>query len=680
MKTLVIVESPAKARKIGSFLGSDYTVRASCGHIRDLPNNEMGVEPPFFKPKYVTGSGKSKIVSDLKCLAKSHDNVILATDIDREGEAIAWHLAEVLKLDSPDRLVFNQINKSAILKALESPRKIDMKIVAAQEARRVLDRRIGFRVSGFTRKLFGESFPSGRVQSPSVKFVYERRQEIDNHVPVNYLQTEIEIEKDGLRLVAKLDIADFADKAVEFNDEDIAQQAAVADSVCVIDIEAKKVIRKSPAPFITTTLHQRAMTKLGVNLKKSTSIAQELYQEGLITYIRSDAPGLSPEALANIRSFGEAAGHSLSDEPKVFEAKAGAQEAHEGIYPTDMNVQTVIGISDKFGDLHEKMYQLIWARTLACQMEDGIDLKTVIKLESDEGFRYMGSGLAEELKGWRSIYDDGDSGKEASAAVPNLSAELASQEAMPVVDRRVISKATKPPALYTESTILKVLESKGIARPATISSVIDSITSRHNYVESVGKRNVLDITPRGRTLVESLNGEFRFMDYGYTKDLELDIDDISNGKTTFLKVVAEADDLLSQELEGMTDKTVVNHSAKDRKPCEVDGCSGHYVSRMGGKFEGCTNFPECKSTINLPQKGGAKKSSKTAAKKGGAKKRDNTVYTNLEVDCACPACSEGTVRVLTVKKAGPNVGKQFFGCSVFKCGLFQWLELGQVGS
>ncbi len=666
MKTLLIVESPAKAKKFAKSLGSDYLVIGTAGHIRDLPHNEMGVEAPNYSPKYVTQQGKSKIIRALKDAAKVCDKVVIATDLDREGEAIAWHIQQVLKLKNYDRITFNSTNKQAILDALAKPRQIDMAMVRAQEARRVLDRRIGYCVSPLLRKMLGESYPGGRVQSPSVRLVKQRRDEIDNHVPVDYLSVELQLKKGEVFCKAKLDISSFASKATEFNDIAVANRAANVTCVNVSDIKINPVIVKAPKPFITTDLMQEATSKLMLGIKKVTSIAQELYQEGLITYIRTDAPALGPVALDMIRGYAVDNGFDVPAKPNVYAAAEDAQEAHEGIYPPDMNVKDILGLNSRFTADHQKLYSLIWNRTLACQMVAGKDEKTVITFAAaNEEFKYVASGTVVKSAGWRKVYKPADDGADKSgskAQLPDFSEELNGCVAITPVGGEIGKKKTKPPSLYNQATFLKKMASLGIGRPATIASIIETISIRHNYI-SVSKKLALDITPRGETLVASLSGKFSFFEFEYTRDVEQRLDNILSGDDTYLKVVSEIDAELGSEMAVLSTLKLVNHAAKGRDKCEVEGCDGHYMPRIGGKFEGCSSFPECTSTRQP---------------KGTKAKVKRAVYQGVKVDDDCPCCKKGVVGTKTFDKKGTNKGREFFHCSIYGCKLFQWVNQNQA--
>ncbi len=555
-KNLVIVESPAKAKTIEKFLGKDFKVTSSFGHIADLPSKELGVDVDGdFTPKYIISSDKKSLVKELKDLAKKAEMVWLASDEDREGEAIAWHLAESLKLDKEKtkRIVFHEITKSAILKAIENPRQIDYNLVNAQQARRVLDRLVGYELSPVLWRKVKGGLSAGRVQSVAVRLIVEREREIEKFNPVASFRVDASFVTDGNnKFKAKLP-KNFETEveAREFLRKNIGASYQVADLV-------KKPAKKSPAPpFTTSTLQQEASRKLYFSVSKTMTIAQRLYEAGLITYMRTDSVNLSNDArnaaqTAIVNSYGDA-----YSQPRNFKGKSkGAQEAHEAIRPTDMSRQSISGDSDQ-----ERLYQLIWKRTIASQMSDAQLERTNVKIDilSSEGTAEQFSANGEMIKfdGFLKVYLEGTDleDEEKDGMLPNLTVgESLTKEYITATQR-----FTRPPYRYTEASLVKQLEELGIGRPSTYAPTISTIMNR-NYVEkgtvegmerkflqmvlqegSIEDKNLsekvgsdkgkLVPTDIGMIVNDFLVDHFNdILDYNFTAKVEEDFDDIAEGK------------------------------------------------------------------------------------------------------------------------------------------------------
>ncbi|MBT8256018.1 MAG: type I DNA topoisomerase, partial [Bacteroidia bacterium] len=478
-KNLVIVESPAKAKTIEKFLGKDFKVTSSFGHIADLPSKELGVDVEGdFTPKYIISSDKKSLVKDLKILASKAETVWLASDEDREGEAIAWHLAEALDLDKEKtkRIVFHEITKSAILKAIENPRNIDYNLVNAQQARRVLDRLVGYELSPVLWKKVKGGLSAGRVQSVAVRLIVEREREIEKFSPEASYRVDAEfITSEGSKFKAKLP-KNFSseEKAREFLRKNIGANYEVADLV-------KKPAKKSPAPpFTTSTLQQEASRKLYFSVSKTMTIAQRLYEAGLITYMRTDSVNLSEDARKSAKAaIGELYGDNYSH-PRNYKGKSkGAQEAHEAIRPTDLSKQSISGNSDQ-----ERLYQLIWNRTIASQMSDAKLERTNAKIDiqSNETVdqQFTANGEMIKFEGFLKVYLEGTDfdEEEQDGMLPNLKVNdpLESQSIT------ATQRFTRPPYRFTEAALVKQLEELGIGRPSTYAPTISTIMNR-NYVE-----------------------------------------------------------------------------------------------------------------------------------------------------------------------------------------------------
>ena len=555
-KNLVIVESPAKAKTIEKFLGKDFKVTSSFGHIADLPAKELGVDVEGdFTPKYIVSSDKKSLVRELKALAKKADMVWLASDEDREGEAIAWHLAETLELEEAKtkRIVFHEITKSAILKAIENPRKIDYNLVNAQQARRVLDRLVGYELSPVLWRKVKGGLSAGRVQSVAVRLIVEREREIEKFNPVASFRVDAEFTtEDGNKFKAKLPKNFTTEvKAREFLQKNIKATYKVGDLV-------KKPAKKSPAPpFTTSTLQQEASRKLYFSVSKTMTVAQRLYEAGLITYMRTDSVNLSQDAKKAAKDEISSSYGEKYSQPRNFKGKSkGAQEAHEAIRPTDMSQPTIKGDHDQ-----ERLYDLIWKRTIASQMSDAQLERTNVKIDilSSEKIteQFTANGEMIKFDGFLKVYLEGTDyeEEEQDGMLPNLSV----QDPLGNNYISATQRFTRPPYRYTEASLVKQLEELGIGRPSTYAPTISTIMNR-NYVEKgtiegverkyvqllltenqikdkhlkehVGSdKGKLVPTDIGLIVNDFLVAHFiEILDYNFTAKVEEDFDDIAEGK------------------------------------------------------------------------------------------------------------------------------------------------------
>jgi len=560
-KNLVIVESPAKAKTIQKYLGKDFEVKSSFGHIRDLPKKGMGIDLTTFTPDYEVSPDKKKIVSELKEAVKKAETVWLASDEDREGEAIAWHLAQELKLDENNakRIVFHEITKKAILKAIENPRKIDQNLVNAQQARRVLDRIVGFEMSPVLWKKVKTGLSAGRVQSVAVRLVVERELEIRNFKPVSAFKIEgTFLNEEQQEIAAKLK-GDF--KKEEEAENFLAQ--AKDTEFKVLNVETKPGTRSASAPFITSTLQQEASSRLGYNVTTTMRLAQRLYEEGFITYMRTDSVNLSQEAINGAKSqiiseFGEAYSN-----PRNYTTKsASAQEAHEAIRPTDFSVKSI-------GDAQlNKLYQLIYRRTLASQMSNAKIERTVIQIGNSKlqyQFEAQGEVIIFEgfLKAYGIIKNEDEDDEDNEKILPKVKVG----EVLKYKKIEATEKFTRPAARYTEAGLVKKLEELGIGRPSTYAPTIQTIQNRE-YVDKReilpqereivkmiltkeikkqivtekfgGDKNKFVPTDIGEVVNEFLTNNFaEILDYGFTAKVEQNFDDIANGAEKWKEVLGE---------------------------------------------------------------------------------------------------------------------------------------------
>lgn len=546
---LVIVESPNKTKKIQQYAGSGYKVAASMGHIRDLPEKEMGVEPPEYRPKYQVT--KPDVVKKLKALAKDSDEVILAMDLDREGEAIAWHLYKALGLKKASRVTFAEITKDAVTKALKNPGQIDIKMVAAQEARRVLDRLVGYKVSFPISKIVGQKASAGRVQSLALRMVAEREIEIANFKPTKHFGVTAHFDTNGSHWKASW--KPILPKGQQyFTDKDFAQK--VVDSVKTLHVDKvdqKESRKKAPPPFTTSTLQQAASVRYKMGAKKTMDAAQKLFEAGLITYHRTDNPNLSDEAISKVRQYLTDKGYSeyLPKNPNTWKAKKDAQEAHEAIRPTDIENKS----PDVNNETEKKIYDLIWKRTVVSQMSDVIfdvttvDMSSVEKID-DKPQYFQAIGRVVKFSGWQKFGKDeaDESEKEEAQTLPKIDQGVR----LTPEELSLEEKMTKPPPRYTEASLIKKLEKEGIGRPSTYASIINTIFQRQ-YVQD--QKNKLFATELGLAVHKALQGRFAFYEIPYTRSMEEHLDQIASGKNNFKDVISSLDTEIGKDLQKLDD-------------------------------------------------------------------------------------------------------------------------------
>ncbi len=560
-KNLVIVESPAKAKTIEKYLGKDFIVMSSYGHVRDLAKGDGSIDiENGFKPKYIISSDKKKIITELKKQVKAVDFVWLASDEDREGEAISWHLKETLGLDKKGykRITFNEITKSAVLKAIEKPRAIDDDLVNAQQARRILDRLVGFELSPVLWRKVKPSLSAGRVQSVAVRLVVEREQDIEKFTTKSFYRTESVFKVGSSILKAKLNKQFDSQSDVESFLSDSADYAYKVKSI------TKKPAKKSPAaPFTTSTLQQEASLKLGFSVSRTMSVAQRLYESGLITYMRTDSVNLSETALTGAKNEIEQSYGKEYHKVRKFKNKSGgAQEAHEAIRPTDFTLHSIDAERDE-----ARLYQLIWKRSIASQMSDAQLERTAIKIDAPQGFEFAANGEIVLFDGFLKVYlesklDDEDD--EMEGLLPAMS----EGDVLEQTELKSIQRFTRPPSRYVEASLVKKLEELGIGRPSTYAPTISTIQKR-GYVErgesegelrsykllslDAGQIKVDEATEKtgsnkgkmiptdiGRVVTEFLMEHFcQVMDYNFTANVEKEFDDIANGMVEWTKMIEE---------------------------------------------------------------------------------------------------------------------------------------------
>ena len=648
-KSLVIVESPAKAKTIEKFLGkSHYTVKASVGHVRDLPKSQLGVDiENNFEPKYINIRGKGDVIKELKKEAKKAKKVYLATDPDREGEAISWHLSYILNIDEEEkcRIEFNEITKDAIKKAIKNPRNINLNLVDAQQARRVLDRLLGYQISPILWQKVRKGLSAGRVQSVTTKLICEREEEIKAFVPKEYWSIElIASNKEENNLTLKFYGKDNEKIELE-NEEQVKEILKTIENgnLVVTKIESRSRRKSAPKPYTTSVLQQDAANKLNFTTKKTMMVAQELYEGidvkgegtvGLISYIRTDSKRISEEAREKakgyiIESIGENYYKDHAKDSKGKKEKK-VQDAHEAIRPTSVD-RTPDSIKDSLSKEQYKLYNLIWRRFVESQMKDSVfDVLNVECKIEDLIFKATGSKL--KFDGYTKIYNFTE---REDKILPSLD----EGEILKIQEYNPQQHFTSPPPRYTEASLVKTLEELGIGRPSTYAPTITTILNRE-YVEKDGASLVP--TELGIIVTKILDENFqKFMEVDFTADMESQLDQIEEGNVEWKKVVEEFYSPLAEAIRVAIEKIEkVNMDEETDEICEL--CGSNMVIKYGrfGKFMACKNYPECKNTKPIVSKIGVK----------------------------CPKCKEGDIIMRKSKKK-----KIFYGCSNYPdCDFVAW--------
>jgi DNA topoisomerase-1 len=608
-KTLVIVESPSKAKTIEKYLGDEYVVRASVGHIRDLPKSNkkaIDIEKDFL-PHYEISPGKEKVVKELKDLSNETKHVLLATDPDREGEAIAWHIVDALGLKKPKRIVFHEITENAIKEATAHPREIDQNLRKAQEARRVLDRLVGYDLSGIIWKKVRYGLSAGRVQSPALRILMEREREIRAFIPETFwrITTQTKTAKgDHLELSC---VEEPRDKELV---ENIVAQAKKSDWR-VREVKESETSRSARAPFTTSTLQQTASTRLGLSPSRTMQIAQKLYEAGHITYMRTDSTNLSKEAQTKILQMVEKKFGSEFAVPHTYKTKSkNAQEAHEAIRPTHINKETVGGTPEQI-----KLYKLIWARAIASQMADAKIKRTKIIAYIDTKEKnipdFSANGSRTTFSGW--LLGDPDAEGEETQ-LPHVT----DGETLNLLSIEAQEKQTEPPSRYTEAGLVKELEKRDIGRPSTYASIIKTILDR-GYVTKEGK--TLIPTDTGDVVSSFLEQHFpSYISDTFTAEMEQELDDIANGTREYAKTLADFYTPFLKEVKAK-EKIEKATTLGDADPSLVcPKCSGKMVIKLGksGRFLSCARFPDCDGarTIEGKELEGPKATGETCPKCG----------------------------------------------------------------
>lgn len=590
MTTLVIVESPNKVSKITAILGNGYKVMASVGHVRDLPQKELGLEPPSFALTYQPTERGEGVLAKLRTAVAKADRVLLATDPDREGEAISWHIADALHLKNPERVTFTAITKEKILAAFASPRRLDMQRVHAQEARRALDRIIGYRVSPALSDATGQRLGAGRVQSPAVRLVVDRERAIAAFKVTEHYGAELTFENaDNTSWTAQWDTKPhLAEGETYLLDPALAKIAAAARNVTVAKYDDTEKGRAPAAPFTTSTLQQAAGQRLKLKPKRTMELAQRLYEQGAITYHRTDAPNMDEEGRADIAAYAQSAGLPIADKPRKWKAKEGAQEGHEAIRPTH-----AADLECGENDDERALYRLIWQRAVASQLADATYAVRAVVLTSDadRAMSFKATGHTLLRPGWLAVYaddaqdDDADPDEAANNPIPSLTTAAA----LTAADGRILTKKTQPPTRFKEPTLVAEMERLGIGRPSTYAAILDNITSREYIVED--KKGFLRPSSTGEVVRDGLVDRFAFIDLDYTRRLEEQLDQIAEGQAGYLGVVSAAWAALDDELAKLdTANLPVAH------PCPTCSKPLRRMKGQHGFFWSCSDR-DCKTTL-----------------------------------------------------------------------------------
>ena len=647
---LVIVESPAKAKTIGKFLGSKYKVVASNGHVRDLPKSQLGVDVEHdFEPKYITLRGRGEVLDNIRREAKAAKKIYLATDPDMEGEAISWHLAHILKMDanSPCRIVFNEITSNTVKKSVKEPRAINMDLVDAQQARRVLDRLVGYKISPILWAKVRRGLSAGRVQSVAVSIICDREQEINDFVPEEYWNITAKLKVQGSRKPLEAKFYGMDGKKLDVHDEKTANDiiARSGNEFTVSDVKTSEKSRHAPAPFTTSSMQQEAARKLGFTTKLTMLIAQQLYEgveihgkgtTGLITYIRTDSVRIADESQkADLEYISDTYGKDyVPKKPNIYKGRKGAQDAHEAIRPADIRL-TPQEAKASLNASQYKLYKLIYERFMASQMTEAKLETTSVSFDAN-GCTYRATGTKVLFPGYTAIYTEGrDDSAEEEAAIPTVSANDIFRAEK--VEKE--QKFSQPPARYTEASLVKLLEEKGIGRPSTYAPTISTIIER-GYVRREKKQLVP--TELGFVVTKIMKENFSdIVDIKFTADMESKLDLIKDGEEPWKEVIREFYGPFEKTLEKASEsieKVVIPDEVSDVK-CEK--CGSMMVYKMGrfGKFLACPNFPNCRNTKAIVEK----------------------------TDVKCPLCGGEIIKRKSKK------GKVFYGCEKYpECSFVSW--------
>lgn len=654
-KSLIIVESPAKAKTIEKFLGRKYSVKASMGHVRDLPKSQLGVDVESgFEPKYITIRGKGDILKELRDAAKKADKVYLATDPDREGEAISWHLAKALNLDIDEalRIEFHEITKDAIQKAIKKPRNIDGHRVEAQQARRILDRLVGYKLSPLLWRKVRRGLSAGRVQSVAVRLIVDREAEIQAFVPEEYwsLTARLTTGSVSAPFAAKYYGTTEGKAELKTESETNAAIAAVQQQEFLVTTVKKREKRRNPAfPFTTSSLQQEAARKLNFTVRRTMSVAQQLYEgldlgdaghSGLVTYIRTDSTRIAGEAEEAAAQFirEQYGAEYVPTEKREAEKKAGEQGAHEAIRPTEVT-RTPDSIKGFLSNDQYKLYKLIWERFVSSQMAPAVlDTVSVDITAGEQVFRASGSTI--KFPGFMKIYIEGED-EEAPKEEEGLLPELSEGQKLSLAELLPKQHFTQPPPRFSEAMLVKALEERGIGRPSTYAPIIETIQAR-GYVLKSEKR--FTPTELGQLVTDILKEYFPWIiDVAFTARMERELDEVEEGHAQWREILGVFFAPFEETLKQAEEKVGGFELQDEESDVDCDKCGKRMVIKYGrfGKFLACPGFPDCKNTKPILE----------------------------ETGVTCPACKEGMV----VERKSKKGGRRFYGCARYpECDFVSW--------
>ena len=650
---LVIVESPAKAKTIGKFLGRGYKVEASQGHVRDLPKSQIGVDVDNdFDPKYITIRGRGEILSKIRKEARSATKIYLATDPDREGEAISWHLANVLGIeeDAPCRIEFHEVTSGAVKAAVKNPRKIDMDLVNAQQARRVLDRLVGYKISPILWQKVKKGLSAGRVQSVATKIICDREAEIEAFIPEEYWTLDTTFRLGSADVTAHY--SGEGDQKVELHakaEADAVIERCAGTAFRVGEIRRSERRRLPAAPFTTSNLQQEASRKLGFSTSKTMQIAQQLYEgvelqgegsQGLVTYIRTDSTRIADEAVDAVRAlilknYGE---DFLPEKPNIFKTRKSAQDAHEAIRPTVIS-RAPEAVKASLSRDQYRLYKLIYERFVSSQMTPAIYDTLAADIDAECGARFHFSGQKLRFAGFTVVYvesQDDVQEEVENASLPDIETGMA---AVPG-EMNAEQHFTQPPPRYTEASLVRTLEELGIGRPSTYSPTISTITGRRGYIAKENKR--LIPTELGRIVNDLMCRHFPdIVDVAFTAGMEEALDEVEAGQMAWKKVVSDFYTPFEKDLEkaeASIEKVSIEDQVSD-VPCDKCGAMMVYKMSRYGRFLACPNFPACRNTLALPN----------------------------NIGVSCPKCGGELLERISKK------GRKFYGCEKYpECDFVSW--------
>ena len=652
-KNLVVVESPAKVKTIKKFLGSNYQVVASMGHVRDLPKSQMGIDVDNdFEPKYITIRGKGDLLASLRKEVKKADKIFLATDPDREGEAISWHLENALKLNPGEtdkkvyRITFNEITKNAVKKSLSEPREIDMDRVDAQQARRVLDRLVGYGISPLLWAKVKRGLSAGRVQSVALRLICDREDEIDAFIPEEYWTIDAVFDVKGEK--KPLNARFYGDNEGKIEIKDAEESERIRDfcqkaSYKITEVKRGERIKKAPLPFTTSTLQQEASKALNFSTSKTMRIAQNLYEDGIISYLRTDSTRISDEAKQNAADFiDNNYGKQFLGTGSV-KAKEGpnVQDAHEAIRPTDVN-RTPSEMKEGLGRDQLRLYQLIWKRFVASCMANAVYDTENVRISASDKYIFTASASKIRFQGFMSVYNDDDDDKDNKNVI---SSSLSEKSVLKASELDARQHFTQPPAHFTEATLVRTLEELGIGRPSTYAPTISTLLGRR-YITKEGRN--LFVTEMGNAVNRIMKDAFpTIVDEKFTANLESLLDGVEAGNVKWKTVIENFYPDLHEAVEKAEKEIEKVRIADEETDIVCEECGRNMVIKYGphGKFLACPGFPECRNT--------------------------KPYYESIEVPC--PKCGKDIVMRMSKK------GRRYYGCLGFpECDFMSWSKPSKV--